>query len=236
MSPEARQANMQEVEVVMVFVPTFGHDGFAVALCRDSPFPKATASDGKLYTMLVAAARDAKRWIDANGEGSDDPLFPSEQAFLALTLLAGPMRHVPPEEALLAIIAIGSQAMAGHSLEQAWAKAARHWETSKPNGEAVFLGTEQMYEGDCNSGLSDEVDGLVFGAEGLSQFPARHAGRTIASSLSTRLKVALHGWNNDFAGRNLSEGRGPWVMAGGYYRGEHGFIRRGVSFVLGELS
>ena len=215
-------------------VPTLGGDGYAVALCRHSPFPQASADDGKLYGMLGAAARDVKRWIDANGEGSDDPLFVSSRAFLALTVLAGPDHTASAKEALLAIVMIGTQAKSGASLPQAWMKARRHWESGRPNGESVFLGAEPVYEGDCNWGLSDELDGFVFGAEGLSQFPARLAGRLFVSSLATRLTVAAHNWNNTLAGGNVSAGRRPWLTSDGYYHGHASEIYE-VPFVLGEL-
>jgi hypothetical protein len=207
--------------------PTLGADGIEVGLLRN-PYSE-TLDDDTLYAALLDGAQQTADWIE---RGSGD-LFPATRAFAAMVILAGPTRHVAAKDAALAVIMVGAQANRGYTLEQAWAKAVRHWESGVPNGKGVYLGGG-AFDGDCNWGLSDEVDGMVFGVEGLTQFPARHAGRVFVSGLTTRIVVTQHQRSNQIAGRNISEGRPPWVTSDGRYAGHHDAVRS-LSPILGSI-
>lgn len=201
--------------------PRLQTDGFQVGLVRN-PYNTGIISDDDLYLMLLDECLGAQRWIEAQA----GQLFSSHRAFLTLVIMGGGVpRHIPATEAVLGVVMVGALANRGHSLEQAWDKASSHWDLGQPNGEGLYLGPQSMRDGACNWGLSFELDGFIAGAEGLSQFPARHVGRMVVSGLAMRVVHAHHQWNAMLANRDLSQGRRPWLTHDGTYQGQRDSVR-----------
>ena len=158
-----------------------------------NPYPH-TIPESEFRLLVVMVAHRLRDQIYADHNGLEAGQFSHlKRPSLGVCLMNPTLpRHTPPEDAVLALIAIGPEGE--DYLVNGVGKAVEHWETGQDCGISAYVQLHRLPDGSFIFGHSAEVDGTIAGASAASEQQDRSMAARVAAEFNSLVGDTIRRW------------------------------------------